>query len=106
MTAASNRSPVGAINSSDVLLPRLAFGHNLASHFGAFSGCQLVEHRASWVLHLISFSYLLGAGAALNSLGVKVVGVAVFAHHSRRNNAMLSKQPAYVFAVVKKHLNS
>jgi hypothetical protein len=37
--------------------------------------------------------------------GLKVGGT-VFAHDSHRENVMLIKQPAYIFAVVKKHLNT
>jgi hypothetical protein len=37
----------------------------------------------------------------LNAFGLKVVGVTVFAHDSHRKNAMLIKQPAYVFTIVK-----
>ena len=41
----------------------------------------------------------------LNALGLKVLAVTVFAQDSHRKNPVLIKQPAYVFAVVKKHLN-
>lgn len=44
----------------------------------------------------------MGAGRTLNALDLKVVGVTVFAHNSQRKNVVLSKQPAYVFAIVKK----
>lgn len=41
----------------------------------------------------------------LNALGLKVLAITVFAQDSHRKDPMLIKQPAYVFAVVKKHLN-
>ena len=42
----------------------------------------------------------------LNAFGLKVVDVTVRAHDSHRKNAVLIKQPAYVFVVVKKHINA
>jgi hypothetical protein len=57
--------------------------------------------------YFVSFLRLFaGSEAMLNVLGLKVVGVTVFAHDSYRKNAMPIKQPTYVFAVVKKHFNS
>jgi hypothetical protein len=40
----------------------------------------------------------------LNAFGLKVLAGTVFAQDSHRKNPVLIKQPAYVFAVVKKHL--
>jgi hypothetical protein len=51
------------------------------------------------------FSCYLELGAGLNTLGLRVVDVTAFALDSDRKDAMLIKQPAYVFTVVKKHPN-